>query len=125
MAVCMILTASSLSWTDPMCQPPRQMIDTFTPVFPSGRCGMPADGRSCPPASDDRARAAVPTIPAWRNSRRLLSALLTVWLLGRASGREKVEDTAREGSQATPFRGEGSCLGGQLVLGWKMVGVCR
>ena len=40
----MIFTASSLSLTEPMCHPPRQRIDTFTPVLPSGRVGIPSPG---------------------------------------------------------------------------------
>src|SRR5262245_1784397 len=74
MAVCMIFTASSLSLTDPMCQPPRQMIETLTPVLPRGRCGRPVEGVSSAIASsEERASAAVPAIPARRNSRRELS----------------------------------------------------
>src|SRR5436305_1949984 len=75
MAVCMILIASSLSFTEPMCQPPRQMIDTLTPVLPSGRMGRAVDDFSSLVAWPETANAAVPAIPAWRNSRRVLSIL--------------------------------------------------
>src|SRR5262245_42791491 len=69
MAVCMIFTASSLSLTDPMCQPPRQMIETLTPVLPTGRCGRPGEGGpSATACSEDSASAAVAEIPATRIS---------------------------------------------------------
>src|SRR6478736_2829863 len=42
MAVCIMRTASALSLTAPMCQPPRARIETRTPVRPSGRVGRPA-----------------------------------------------------------------------------------
>src|SRR5215213_416279 len=86
MAVCMILTASALSLTSPMCQPPRQMMDTFSPVLPRGRVGRPADGLSSPGASAAMARAAVPARPAWRNSRRDSEADMNRLLGWKSSG---------------------------------------
>ncbi len=45
----MILMASLSSLTARMCQPPRQMIDTRSPVLPSGRVGNPlAEASSAP-----------------------------------------------------------------------------
>src|SRR6516165_1806808 len=51
-----------------MCQPPRQRIETRTPVLPSGRVGRPAEA-SAPPAIPAIAPAAN-VLP--RNSRRVL-----------------------------------------------------
>src|SRR5437899_2152986 len=47
----MILTASFWSLTLPMCQPPRQKMETLTPVLPRGRVGRPSRPASHPAVS--------------------------------------------------------------------------
>src|SRR6185437_11676608 len=81
----MILIASFSSLTAPMCQPPRAMIDTRTPVLPSGRVGSPLEAASsAPSAPAARVSAAPAASEACRNSRRLLGASLTTCLLHKA-----------------------------------------
>src|SRR2546427_238572 len=66
MAACMMRTASSLSWTEPMCQPPRHRQETRTPVLPRARVGRPVSAASTVPASP---AAAPPAGGVLRNSR--------------------------------------------------------
>src|SRR5437763_13314694 len=58
-----------------MCQPPRQRMETLTPVLPSGRWGSPLPAGSWPAAAVPRAAAAVAAPAVWRNSRRVSSVL--------------------------------------------------
>ena len=78
----MILMASFLSLTSPMCQPPRHSIDTLTPVLPSGRVGSPFDGVSSAPAPAVSPRAAPAAAVAPRKSRRLLPSEVSSFACG-------------------------------------------
>src|SRR5262245_22469351 len=66
----MILMATFLSLTEPICQPPRQIIETLTPVLPSGLVGRPLSGPWSAPAREASPRAAPAATVVWRNSRR-------------------------------------------------------
>src|SRR5262249_21504166 len=89
----MILMASFLSLTAPMCQPPRQMIDTRSPVLPSGRVGKPLEAVSSAPRAAARLRAALAASEACRNSRRLFGVSFIACLLVNA------ESSGAENSQ--------------------------
>src|SRR5262249_26071738 len=78
----MILIASLWSLTAPMCQPPRQRIETLTPVLPSGRVGSPPDPFSSAPAVARAPSAAPAATDVVRNSRRVLVGSFIAALLG-------------------------------------------
>src|SRR4051794_6956409 len=100
----MILIASSLSLTEPMCQPPRQRIGTRTPVLPSGRVGRPFDAASLAWAAvADRPRAALAARVLWRNSRRLWSWGLSGLGVGLLSAMRRSSPIAR-GEGRLPIR---------------------
>src|SRR5438874_8259322 len=109
MAACMMRTASLSSLTEPMCQPPRQMIGTRTPVRPSGRVGRPdlASAASVAAANPTAAPAAREDC---RNSRRVLSGAAMTHLTGKTGD--------SPGSvQAVCRPSGGHALGGQALAG--------
>src|SRR5215211_6034683 len=85
-AACMILTASFSSLTEPMCQPPRHRIDTFSPVLPRGRLARPvlllsSSSLAAPLLRPTSPRAAPAASDDCRNSRRSLLLLLLLDML--------------------------------------------
>src|SRR5262245_65041781 len=90
----MILMASSSPESfpaRPMCQPPKQMIDTLAPVLPSALVGMPlAVPDSCPSKIDAPmlSNAAVAS-PVSMNSRRV--AMAAFCIVGTSCSRKKLK----------------------------------
>src|SRR5579875_2307208 len=99
-----------------MCQPPRQMIETRSPVLPSGRVGNPlAEASSAPGAPAVNVKAAPAASEVCKNSRRLLGMSIIASLLkvrvvgerGRVSAPSAVALAPRvrlsRGANATPL----------------------
>jgi hypothetical protein len=78
-AACMMRIDSDFSFIAPMCQPPRQIMDTGTPVLPRMRVGIPVlEPLDWAKIVLLKAIEPATAVDAWMNSRRvLLSSIVT------------------------------------------------